>query len=301
MRGLTDYITQCDWVDVFTVWYVLVDDAYQLRYGGQRLRQSGPPPRCSDSEVITLSLICDVYFHGQEELMLAFIRQYHADLFPRLLSLSRFNRRRRAAHALIEGIRRLWSDQLIDPHDQLRLIDSAPIPVCVYARAKRSRTLCGSEYFSVMPTRRAKLFGLRLHLTITDQQIIDQWMLAPAAPRDSKLAEVLLSETEWRQVLGDNAFRDPAVAHHLKMKHQVDLQAPPRQKYDKHPWPKAYHQLFMRVRRLIESSLSVLAGPFHIQQPGSRSLGGLLTRIASRILAYTLSFITAPLLMPQLN
>lgn len=301
MRGLTDYITQGNWVDVFTVWYVLVDDVYQLRYGGQRLRQSGPLPRCSDSAVITLSLICDVYFHGQEELMLSFIRQYHADLFPRLLSASRFNRRRRASHALIEGIRRALSDQLIDPQDTLRLIDSAPIPVCVSARAKRNQTLCGSQYFSVMPTRRAKLFGLRLHLTITEQQVIDQWMLAPAAPRDSKLAEVLLSETEGRQVLGDNAFRDPAVSHHLSTKHQVELLAPPRQQYDKHPWPQAYHQLFMRVRRLIESSLSVLAGPFHIQQPGSRSLLGLLTRVATRILAYTLSFITTPLLMPHLN
>lgn len=301
MRGLTDYITHCDWVEVFTVWYVLVDDAYQLRYGGQRLRLRGPAPRCSDSEVIVLSLICDVYFHGQEELLLSFIRQYHADLFPHLLSVSRFNRRRRAAHALIEGIRRALSDQLIDPHDDLRLIDSAPIPVCVYARAKRNQTLCGSQHFSVMPTRRAKLFGLRLHLTITDQQVIDQWMLAPAAPRDSKLAEVLLSETEWRLVFGDNAFRDPAVSHHLKTKHHVELLAPPRQKYEKQPWPQVYHQLFMRVRRLIESSLSVLAGPFHIQQPGSRSLLGLLTRVASRILAYTLSFITAPLLRPQLN
>jgi hypothetical protein len=301
MRGLTDYITQCDWVDVFTVWYVLVDDAYQWRYGDQRVRQRGPAPRCSDSEVITLSLICDVYFHGQEELMLSFVRQYHADLFPWLLSVSRFNRRRRAAHALIEGIRRVLSDQLIDPHDELRLIDSAPIPVCVYARAKRNQTLCGSQYFSVMPTRRAKLFGLRLHLTITDRQVIDQWMLAPAAPRDSKLAETLLSETEWRLVFGDNAFRDPAVAHHLHTQHQVELLAPPRQKYEKHPWPEAYHQLFMRVRRLIESSLSVLAGPFHIQQPASRSLAGLMTRVASRILAYTLSFITAPLLMPTPN
>jgi DDE family transposase len=301
MRGLSDYITQCDWVDVFTVWYVLVDDVYQLRYGGQRLRQSGPPPVCSDSEVIVLSLICDVYFHGQEELMLSFVKQYHTDLFPRLLSLSRFNRRRRAAHALIEGIRRTLSDQLLDPHDELRLIDSAPIPVCVYARAKRSQTLCGSQYFSVMPTRRAKLFGLRLHLTITDQQIIDQWMLAPAAPRDSKLAETLLSETERRLVFGDNAFRDPTVAAQLKRTHQVELLAPPRQRYEKHPWPAAYHQLFMRVRRRIETSLSVLAGPFHIQQPAARALWGLMTRVASRILAYTLSFITAPLLMPHLN
>jgi hypothetical protein len=286
-------------VDVFTLWYVLVDDAYQWQFGGQRLRQRGPAPDFSDSEVIVLSLICDVYFHGQEELMLSFVRQYHADLFPDLLSASRFNRRRRASHMLIEGVRRALSDQLIDPQDELRLIDSAPIPVCVYARARRSSTLCGSEYFSVMPTRRAKLFGCRLHLTVTNQQVIDQWMLAPAAPRDSKLAEVLLSETACQQGLGDNAFRDPAVAWHLKQKHQVELLAPPRQHYDKQPWPAAYHQLFMRVRRLIETTLSVLAGPFHIEQPAARSLSGLLARTPTRILAYTISFFTTYMVKPS--
>ena len=29
MIGLTDYITEYRWDDIFTIWYVLVDDAYQ--------------------------------------------------------------------------------------------------------------------------------------------------------------------------------------------------------------------------------------------------------------------------------
>jgi len=75
MTSLTDYITSCPWVDIFTVWYVLVDDAYQAvcqRLG--RLRQRGPQPHFSDSEVITIALIADTFFHGNEELCLAFIR-----------------------------------------------------------------------------------------------------------------------------------------------------------------------------------------------------------------------------------
>lgn len=46
--------------DVFLIWYVLVDSAYQSleqQYG--EWRQSGPPPVFSDSEVITVALIID--------------------------------------------------------------------------------------------------------------------------------------------------------------------------------------------------------------------------------------------------
>jgi len=302
MRGLTNYITECQWVDVFTCLYVLVDDSYQLLYGPKRLRARGPAPAFSDCEVITLSLICDTYFHGNEEMMLSFIRTYHADLFPQVLSNSRFNRRRRASCALIEGIRQALSEQLIDPADDLRLIDSAPIPVCTYMRARVCATVAGSEYFSVMPTRKAKLFGFRLQLTITLDQIPDQWMLVPAAPHDSKMALVLLSETHDRLIFGDNAYRDPGVSDQLKRKHAVELLAPPRQHYDKNvQWPEPFRLLFNRVRRRVESAFSVLTGVFFLSQPRSRSLSGFLTRAASRVLAYTISFLTSPLLQPDAN
>src|SRR5436190_21884458 len=95
MHGLTDYITECDWGDIFLVWFVMVDDTYQALYHDVPLRQSGPAPRFADSEVITLSLIADTYFHGNEELMVSFVRQHYREFFPQVLSLSRFNRRRR--------------------------------------------------------------------------------------------------------------------------------------------------------------------------------------------------------------
>jgi hypothetical protein len=107
MNGLTDYITQSPWEHVFITWYVLVDDAYQAIHScGERWRQRGPAPHFSDSEVITVALITETFFHGNEELCLAFIRQYHADLFPRLLDDTRFNRRRRALVGITEAIRR---------------------------------------------------------------------------------------------------------------------------------------------------------------------------------------------------
>ena len=60
MHGLTDYITDYAWADVFTTWYVLVDDAYHALIAHHGCsRQRGPSPTFSDSEVITFALITD--------------------------------------------------------------------------------------------------------------------------------------------------------------------------------------------------------------------------------------------------
>ena len=94
MRGLTNYITDWAWPEIFLVWYVWVDEVFHRLYHGHPLRQRVETPVFSDSEVMASSLIADTFFHGHKELMITFVRQYYQDLFPRLLSRSRFNRRR---------------------------------------------------------------------------------------------------------------------------------------------------------------------------------------------------------------
>jgi len=55
------------------------------------------------------------------------------------------------------------------------------------------------------------------------------------------------------------------------------------------------------IANAIDTAISVLTTVFHLGHPGSRSLDGLLARIASRILAYTISFVTTPRLLPGSN
>ena len=298
MTGLTDFITQANWADILTVWLVLVDDAYQaLENPFGPWRRRGPQPEFTDSEIITVGLLIDTFFHGHEALGLAFIRQYHLDLFPKLLPEGQFNHRRRELGMITEQIRQYLTriQGLVDPQDNCRIIDSAPIPLCTYARASSNRTAAGPEYFSVMSSRKAKLFGMRLHLTITSDQVVDQWMLAPAAPHDSKVMTALLEGTDDLVVFGDGAFHDPAEMNHLSYSHRIQVFAPPRKDARK-PWPEKFRKWAGRLRRRIETTLSVLVTAFNVEHPGSRSLSGLITRVASRLLAYNLCFIVGPIL-----
>lgn len=303
MAGRTNCITDACWEDVWTIWYVLVDDAYQAleQYYGA-WRRSGPEPTCSDSEVITVALIVDTWFHGHEALGLAFLRQYHPTLFPHLPPNGWFNTWRTRLVPLIDHVRRLITAhyRLIAADDPDRLVDSAPIPVCTYRRAGANRTLNGSAYFGVMTSRGAKLFGVRLYLTTTTNHVIDDWVLAPASYHDSQVLPALCEQLQDTVVLGDGAFHNPTSAPVLAER-TVFVYAPPR--WDtraRPPWPEPIRRWIRMIRRRIETALSVLTTVFTIEQPRSRSLPGLVSRISTRILAYNLCFITGTLLS-QLN
>jgi hypothetical protein len=291
MNGLTNYITEQSWVDTITIWYVLVDDAYQrvLVRRGQPLRKRGPVPEVSDSEIITIGLILETFFQGHEEVGYAFVTQYLHDLFPRLLDLDRFNARRRALIGMIELIRCDLRDQKLAADDPVRLVDSAPITLMTYTRGKRARSVIGSDYFGVVTSKKAKFFGLRLHLTTTADQLIDEWVLAPAAAHDVKVLEVLVAECHDLVLVGDKAYNDAELEARLWRKRRIQL-LPLRRTNQKQQWPDAVRRALGRVRHRVETVLSGLTTTFNIQRPRGRSLAGHVVRVATCILAHTLSF-----------
>ena len=138
MPHITDFITKYSWEDILITLFVIVDDICQLLYGASNHpRARGPQPAMTDSEVITIAIFTDTFFRGNEELALTHIANYHRDLFPRLLTRSRFNRRRRALVREIESVRRRITTGLGVENDPYRLIDSLAIELCEYVRGSR--------------------------------------------------------------------------------------------------------------------------------------------------------------------
>ena len=291
MNGQTNYITENSWADTITSWYVHINDAYNrlIAKRGKRLRSRGPEPRFSDSEVITVSLIVETFFQGHEEIGYSFVRQFLLDMFPDLIDVDRFNLRRRELIAIIETIRRDLRDQKIDSDDPVRLVDSAPITLMTYTRGKRCRSVVGSEFFGVVSSKKAKFFGLRLHLTTAENQLIDEWLVAPAAYHDGKVLEELVFDHTDLWLIGDKAYNDAEKEARFWQKRRI-LLLPLRKKNHHEPWTDDVRKALGRVRHRVETVFSVLTTAFNIQRPRGRSLAGHVVRIASCILAHTLSF-----------
>jgi hypothetical protein len=291
MNGLTNYITERSWTDIVTTWFVLVDDAYQrfIAKRGKRLRSSGTEPSFTDSEVITVSLIVETFFQGHEEVGYAFVTQYMHDLFPRLVDLDRFNVRRRELIAVIEAIRRDFRDQKLDPQDRVRLTDSAPITLMTYSRGARCVSVVGHEYFGVVTSKKAKVFGLRLHATVTVNQLIDEWLLAPASYVDGKVLETLVENQHGLILIGDKGYTDTALEERLWQTRRIQL-LPLRRKNEKRQWTAEIRKILGRVRHRIETVFSVTSTVFNLERPRGRSLAGHVVRVATIVLAHTLSF-----------
>lgn len=291
MNGLTNYITERSWIDIVTTWFVLVDDAYQrfIAKRGKRLRSSGAEPSFADSEVITVSLILETFFQGHEEVGYAFVAQYMRDLFPRLVDLDRFNVRRRELIAVIETLRRDFRDQKLDLQDRVRLTDSAPIALMTYSRGARCVSVVGHDYFGVVTSKKAKVFGLRLHVTTTVNQLIDEWLLAPASFVDGKVLEALVENQRDLILIGDKGYTDADLEERLWQTRRIQL-FPLRRKNEKRQWSKEMREILGRVRHRVETVFSVTSTVFNLERPRGRSLAGHVVRIATIILAHTLSF-----------
>jgi hypothetical protein len=297
------------WVALLTVWYVLIDDAYQRlqrRHGGWRRR--GPQPTFSDSEVLTVALFCDLLFGGDEAKALHCLRQHHADLFPKLPANSRFNTRRAWLADLSEQVRQELSRMhaLVPAGDRVRLLDSAPITLCTYQRGGQSESVaqaaahindgcfCLRDFVGYSAKDKARFMGLRLHLTATLEGQIDQWLLLPAGCHDSVALQDLVADEREMTFLADNAYRVPKLSERWRIVRNTRVLAPPRRN-SRMPWPEAAKAWLGRLRRRIESVFSILASTFHLERPGSRSFVGCLCRLSTQILGYTLCSIVARL------
>jgi hypothetical protein len=291
MNGLTNYITDQSWEDTITRWYVLIDDAAQqiLARSARPLRASGPPPTFTDSEVITVALIIESFFQGHEDVGYTFVRQYLRPLFPRLLDLDRFNARRRDLLGLIEAIRRALRDQIIDHSDPIRLVDSAPVTLMTYTRGDACRSVAGKAHFGVVTSKKGTFFGWRLHTTVTGDQIIDDWMVAPAAVPDPQAMEALVADRRNLTLIGDKIYNDAGLEERLWRKKRI-LLLPLRKDNQKTQWAAGVQQTLGRLRHRVETVFSTLTTVFNVGRPRGRSLAGHLVRIATCVLAHTLSF-----------
>lgn len=312
MKGLTDYITECGWEDILITLYVLIDDSHQAMnkcYVPNRKHTPGGQPDFSDNEVITLALFGEMVFAGAEDKTLHFIRQYHLALFPNLLTNNRFNRRKHQLATTMEALRCYLRDQWRRDHPlpkdvaYLRLVDSAPIPMCTYTRGSRCQSVdidWRDEFFGVCTSKKMKFFGARCHILTTLDQMIDTWLLAPGSYEDRKPLIPLLEGRQGLGIIGDKGYVSQDLNDRLWQVGQHLLLALKR-KNQKEQWPSGIQKILGQLRHNVETAFSVLTTVFNFEKPGSRSMSGYIARVTAKVLAHTVSFFLAETMTPQLS
>lgn len=214
----------------------------------------------------------------------------HRDLFPVIPTQSRFNRRRRNlmdAFKLIQHYVLQVLDLAADGHC---VIDSLPVPVVKFHLVPTSTgdwRAHGAD-FGKVPSKKMTIFGYKLHLLVTLNGVIRDFILAPASVYDLTMGEELLSQHTDLAVFGDKAFISAPLAARLLEQNRIHLFTIPR-KNMKVQLPPELCRLHNRVRQIIETVNGQLSEQFQLQLNHAHSFWGLCTRLLTKLTAHTLS------------
>ena len=264
-----------------------IDETLPTVMEGKKWRQSGPQPKMSDSEVITIEIVGSYLGLSQDQELFEFFRRHSSPFFPALLSMVRTTFVRQAANlwAIKERLWMILRDRLIRHDELVGIIDSMPLPVCRFARAPWCVRFRGQARSGKDHADRQTFYGFRLHLRLGWPGVITHAFLAPANEPDGEMAPIVLEGTQGL-ALGDRASWVPDIQASLR-KDGVVLQAPFRTAHA--PQASAYQSSVLgQVRSRIDTVFGQLTDRCQLKRVWARDLWHLRNRLLRAILMHTL-------------
>ncbi|MEM9992094.1 MAG: IS982 family transposase [Bacteroidota bacterium] len=276
---------------VFLVCYYYVDELYtQVAH---LVTRRGTKPTFTDAEVITLQLVGQMCDCDSESAWYRHVRKNYLALFPDLISRSRYHRRSKDLMQITNSIRRLLLEVLGTNQVKWHLMDSMPVPVCVYARAGRNDRfsmdfqLDEDLLYGYCASKQESVYGFKLHLMVTHQGIPVEYVLAPARHHDVAVAPELVESYRTNISIGtDKGY----VGLHKRLQRPQDVHLVVKPRDNQKSWLSKEEKAFLyKYRSVVETTNSLLTEQFNIQRTRAISARGLMSRVTAKITSLTLA------------
>jgi hypothetical protein len=259
--------------------YVMVDELLGPRRG------PGRPPKLSDAELVCLAVAQVLLGFGSERRWLRFAGQRLGHLFPYLPTASAYNRRLRRAGPLVALTIGDLAAHTPSWGDQLRLVDSTPVP-CAASRetVKRSALAGHAGYgYCYCKSHHRYFWGFRLYVLAAPDGLPVAWCLATPTLGEREVVAALLGHERARLrpglvILADKGFAGQDFER-LVAGYGAALLRPDRADEARR------HGSLGRWRQWIESAFDTLKDQLGLERHGGRTLAGVWVRIAQRLLA----------------
>jgi hypothetical protein len=257
--------------------YVTVDELLGPRRG------PGRRPKLTDAELVCLAVAQVLVGFGSERRWLRFADQRLGHLFPYLPTPSAYNRRLRRAAPLV-----CLAIQDIAAHtpswcDQLRLVDSTPLPCAASRETVKRSELAGHAGYGYCKSHHRYFWGFRLYVLAAPDGLPVAWCLASPKLGEREVVAALLDHECGRLrpgllLVGDKGFAgrdfEQLIAGYGARLLRPDRADEPRR-----------HGSLGRIRQWIESTFNTLKGQLGLEQHGGRTPEGVWVRVAQRLLA----------------
>jgi len=197
----------------------------------------------SDAEVMTTAIVAMLYFSGNFERSLIFLKEM--GYIPKMLSKSRFNRRLHRIKPM------LWSK------NPIYSIDTFPVPVCDNYSIRRCQIYQGDEYWGCLSSKKQYYYGIKLHLMVTELGQPVEFFLTQAS-----LADVTgLQFFDFDLPAASTVYADRGYNHYVieDVLQEAGIRFQPmRKKNSKRPFPPWICYLQHAYRKMVETTGSLL-------------------------------------------
>lgn len=254
--------------------YVLADEVLPRRPRARRR------PQITDAELVCLAVAQILLDCPSERRFLRFALTRLGHLFPYLPKQPGYNKRMRALAAQI--VRLLNAVAFASPSwcDNLRLLDSTPVPVGASRETVKRSDFAGHAAYGYCASHGRYFWGFRLYLLCASDGMPIAFELAPAnAPEREVAAEMLRRvELEGYTVIADKGFAGEEFEALMAELGALFLR--PDRKDE-----QARFGGLGGVRQWVESIIDTIKGQLSLEEHGAHTMPGLITRIAQRLLA----------------
>lgn len=262
-----------------------VIDQFCARLPAQTTR--GRKPTYTDSTILKIDMLMHLSGKRGETEILREIERHYTTYFPKCPKQPRLWHRIRQALPRIEQFRRHLRALLRCDEEDLRILDSLPLPVAQpTSRPGRGNGFEWAEG-GYCASKKLKYLGFKLGLLITLHGIPDVYDLFSARPHDVQLLNDLLGDHYDLIGLGDKGF--VSAAKHARLVTERNVHVITYRRRNQKIQNTALEQWVLHTyRQRIETVNSQLTDHLHIENSGAKTDWGLCKRVVGIITAFTL-------------
>lgn len=274
-----------------TALYVTCDDLLcSYPEHGPCRPMGGFAPAISDAEMVTLAVMAALLGYTSERRWLRYAHTNLKSMFPALPGQSGYNKRLRKLAGVIAWLTGMLGADTSIAGDDVWVVDSTPVECARSTETVKRSDLAGWAQYGYCASHSRYFWGLRLHLLCTLHGLPLGWAITGAkADEREVLVDILYTTpalTSRTQpsvtIIGDKNYYGRDFETTLA-EAGITLLRPAR----KGETPRTGQRFFKPLRQIIESVNDTLKGQLDLEHHGGRTITGVCTRIAGRILALT--------------
>lgn len=265
---------------LLTALYVLIDDHVVLSRTGR-----GRRPELSDSELITLAVAQVLLGFSSERRWIRHLRSSAEwrEMFPYLPNQSGYHKRLKNAHPLLCKAILTLAECCPSWFDGMWMTDATPIPCAASRETVKRSDLVGHAGYGYCASHSRYYWGFKLYLVCAGDGMPIMWCLAHPKIGEREVVAALLEHHHHLIRTGQVLLADKGFAgrEFEQATEQLGLRLLRPDRKD-----ETYRNGNLGgVRQWIESVNQTLKGQLDLEQHHGRTLTGVFTRIAQRLLA----------------